>query len=163
MTRRVCLFLILAVAVSLTTAAVSQEHKDHVATPAKSGFDKAIMQKVWDAWCTLDPKNPAKYYSHEPNHTFYDIAPLKYDNWAEYEEGVKKVIGDWKSAKAKVNYDGMIHSETPNMTWTATTVEMEWVDKDGKGQKGTVRWTAIWHKHGKDWMIAHEHVSMPIQ
>jgi ketosteroid isomerase-like protein len=159
MSRRVCLFLILAVAVSLT--AIAQEH--HAAAPAaESTFDKAIMQKVWDAWCTLDVKNPAKFYSHEPNHPFYDIAPLKYGSWSEYESGVKNVIGDWKSAKAKVNYDGMVRQESPTMAWTASTVDLEYVDKDGKTQKATLRWTAIWHKHGADWMIAHDHTSAPM-
>lgn len=164
MTRRVCLFLALAVAVCLSSTVIAQEHDHHGAAPAgKSTFDKAMLQKVWDAWCTLDPKNPAKFYSHEPNHPFYDIAPLKYNSWSEYESGVKNVIGDWKSAKAKVNYDGIIHQESPTTAWSASTVDLEWVDKDGKDQKATVRWTAIWHKHGNDWMIAHDHTSVPMQ
>ena len=49
MTRRVCLLLILAVAVCLSTTAVAQEHPA-AAPAAKATFDKAIMQKVWDAW-----------------------------------------------------------------------------------------------------------------
>jgi hypothetical protein len=162
MARRVCLFLILAVGVSLT--ALAQEHKDHApARDAKSRFDKAMLQKVWDAWCTLDPKNPAKYYSHEPNHPFYDIAPLKYNDWAEYEAGVKPVLAQWKSAKCKVNYDGIIHSETPTMAWSASTVDLDYVTQDGKTGKMTLRWTAIWHKHGNDWIIAHDHTSAPMQ
>ena len=162
MTSRVCLFLVLAIAVCFSTTAIAQEH--HAAAPAgRSTFDKAMLQKVWDAWCTLDPRNPAKFYSHEPNHPFYDIAPIKYDNWSEYESGVKNVIGDWKSAKAKVNYDGIIHQESPTTVWSASTVDFEWVDKDGKDQKATVRWTAIWHKHGNNWMIAHDHTSVPMQ
>ena len=57
MTHRVCLFLILAVAVCLSTTAIAQEHDHQSAAPAgKSTFDKALLQKVWDAWCTLDQK-----------------------------------------------------------------------------------------------------------
>ncbi len=161
MTRRVCLSLVLAVASCLSLSLAAQEHEH--ATKAKSSFDKAIMQQVWDAWDTLDTANPAKFYSHEPNHTFYDVAPLQYHNWPEYEKGAKSVLAEWKSLKSKVNYDGMIHSESPTMTWTTSTVDMDIVTKDGKNQKLTVRWTAIWHKHGNEWMIAHEHVSVPMQ
>ncbi len=160
MRNRVCLFLALAVAVSLSVAALAQEH-EHGA--AKSTFDKAIMQKVWDAWDTLDLANPAKFYSHETNHIFYDVAPLQYHSWSEYEAGAKPLLASWKSLKSKVNYDGMIHPESPNMVWTTSTVDMDIVTKDGKNQKMTVRWTAIWHKHGDAWMIAHEHVSAPMQ
>lgn len=160
MTRRVCLLLILVISVSLV--AVAQDH--HANMPAgKSDFDKAILQKVWDAWSTLDPANSSKFYSHEPDHVFYDVAPLQYHSWAEYEAGVKPLLAGWKSMRAKVNYDGIVHAESPNMVWSATTVEMDVVTKEGKSKKMTARWTAIWHKHGNHWMIAHEHVSVPMQ
>ena len=161
MTRRACLPLVLVFSTCLSLSLIAQEH-EHAAT-ATSGFDKAILQQVWDAWDTLDPANPAKFYSHEANHIFYDVAPLQYHNWSEYENGVKKVFADWKSLKSKVNYDGMIRSESPTMTWTTSTVDMDVVTKDGKNQKMTARWTAIWHKHGNQWLIAHEHVSLPLQ
>ncbi|MDT8069677.1 MAG: nuclear transport factor 2 family protein [Terriglobia bacterium] len=161
MIRRVSLFLTLAVAICLAFTVVAQQH-EHEAK-AEAGFDKTIMQQVWDAWGTLDPANPAKFYSHEPNHTFYDVAPLQYHSWAEYENGVKPLLAGWKSMKPTVNYDGMIHSESPTMTWTTSTVDMDVVTEDGKDQHMKVRWTAIWHKHGNQWLIAHEHVSAPMQ
>ena len=160
MMRRLSLLLIFAVAV--TVCGFAQEH-EHESAAMKSGFDKAIMQQVWDAWATLNPANPAKFYGKEKAHVFYDVAPVKYQGWAEYEAGVKPMLASWKSMKAKVNYDGQIREETPNMVWTATTVDLEYVDKDGKEMKAPVRWTAIWHKHGANWVIAHEHVSVPMQ
>lgn len=161
MTRRACIAFVLAIASCLSLTLTAQEHEH--ATKTKPTFDKAIMQQVWDAWDTLDPANPAKFYSHEPNHTFYDVAPLQYHSWSEYESGVKNVFAGWKSLKSKVNYDGMIRSESPTMTWTTSTVDMDVVTKDGKTQKMIARWTAIWHKHGNQWLIAHEHVSLPQQ
>ncbi len=161
MTRRACLPLVLVFATCVSLSLSAQQHEQ--ATKTKSTFDKAIMQQVWDAWDTLDPANPAKFYSHEPNHIFYDVAPLQYHSWSEYESGVKNVFAGWKSLKSKVNYDGIIRSESPAMTWTTSTVDMDVVTKDGKTQKMTARWTAIWHKHGNQWLIAHEHVSLPQQ
>ena len=53
--------------------------------------DKAYMQKIWDGWSTLDTANVAQYYASGP-HTFFDIAPLKYNSWDEYQAGVKSVV-----------------------------------------------------------------------
>ena len=52
--------------------------------------DKAYLQKIWDGWSTLDPANVAKYYATGP-HTYFDIAPLKYNSWDEYVKGVQGV------------------------------------------------------------------------
>src|SRR6202040_893951 len=71
--------------------------------------DKALMQKVWDAWMTMDPANPAKYYAKGAGHVFYDITPLKYNSWEEYETGVKQVLAGFQSIKATVNDDAEVH------------------------------------------------------
>jgi ketosteroid isomerase-like protein len=161
--RRFRLLLVGALVLTPSLYAVAQEKESHEMTPAKATFDKAVLQKVWDGWCSLDPANAAKYYGKEKAHVFYDVAPLQYHGWAEYEAGVKPMLAQWKSAKCKVNYDGQIREETPTMAWSASTVEMNIVTKEGKEQNMTVRWTAIWHKHGANWVIAHEHVSAPMQ
>ena len=153
--------LVVVFAVALSIAAVAQEHEH--AAPSPSTFDKAVMQQVWDAWCTLNPANAAKFYGKEKSHVFYDIAPLQYHGWAEYETGVKPVLAQWKSATCKVNYDGQIREESPMMAWTATTVNLDAIKQDGKPEKLVVRWTAIWHKHGANWVIAHDHTSVPAQ
>ena len=158
--RRFWLFITFSLVIALSLSAVSQEHHD--ATPGNANFDKAILQKVWDAWCTLDPANPAKFYGKEKSHVFYDITPLQYHGWAEYEAGVKPVLAQWKSAKCKVNYDGQIREESPTLAWSASTVQLDAVKQDGSPDNMTVRWTAIWHKHGANWVIAHEHVSVPV-
>ena len=62
--------------------------------------DKAYLQKIWDGWSTLDPANTAKFYATGP-HTFFDIAPLKYNSWDEYEKGVKGVLAGYKSASSR--------------------------------------------------------------
>lgn len=160
MNRRFVVVALLALTFSFSVCAFAQEHEHPAAQAGKvAAFDKTIMQKVWDAWCTLDAANAAKFYSKEKSHVFYDIAPLKYRGWDEYDAGSKKFLATVKSLAAKVNYDGEIHTETPNMVWTNTTVNVDMVTKDGKEQKFPVRWTAIWHRHGTNWVIAHEHVS----
>ena len=60
--------------------------------------DKAYLQKIWDGWSTLDPANVEKFYATGP-HVFFDIAPLKYGSWDEYQKGVKELLAGYKSAK----------------------------------------------------------------
>src|SRR3954447_22595586 len=116
--------LILAVACSALTSPISAKQM----TAGKAAApDKAHLQKIWDGWATLDPSNTAKFYATGP-HTFFDIAPLKYSSWDEYEKGVRGVLSGYKSAKFTVNDDAAIH---PNgdLVWATATVKDEMTNK----------------------------------
>jgi ketosteroid isomerase-like protein len=123
--------------------------------------DKAFMQKVWDGWATLDPANVAQYYATGP-HTFFDIAPLKYNSWDEYQNGSKALIASFQSAKFTVNDDAEFHAEAA-LVWATATVKEEMTEKSGKVDMGNFRYTVIWENQDGKWLIVHEHVSAPIQ
>jgi len=123
--------------------------------------DRAYTQKIWDGWSTLDPANVAKYYASGP-HAFFDIAPLKYASWDEYENGVKGVLAGYKSAKCTVNDDAAIHPQG-DLVWGTATVRYEMNTKAGKVEMGNFRWTVIWENQDGKWLIVHEHVSEPLQ
>jgi ketosteroid isomerase-like protein len=122
--------------------------------------DKAYLQKIWDGWTTLDPANTAKFYAQGP-HVFFDIAPLKYDSWDEYEKGVKGVLSGYKSAKFTVNDDAELHSHG-DLVWGTATIKEEMTDKAGKVNMGNFRWTVVFENEDGKWMIVHEHVSAPL-
>jgi len=130
-------------------------------TPAGPAPDKAFMQKVWDGWATLDPANVAQYYSTGP-HTFFDIAPLKYNSWDEYQSGAKALLAGFQSAKFTVNDDATFHNEG-NVIWATATVKEEMTEKSGKVDMGVFRDTVVWTNENGKWLIVHEHVSAPIQ
>ncbi|HEV2468158.1 MAG TPA: nuclear transport factor 2 family protein [Candidatus Sulfotelmatobacter sp.] len=140
------------------SAQTRKSAKKMAAAPAP---DKAYLQKIWDGWSTLDPANTAKFYATGP-HVFYDIAPLKYNSWDEYEKGVKGVLADIKSAKFTVNDDAEIHPHG-DLAWVTATVAFEMTHKNGKVDMGNMRWTAVFENDGGKWMIVHEHVSVPMQ
>src|SRR5437016_6219959 len=94
------------------------------------GVTKDHLQKIWDGWSTLDPANVSQYYAKGP-HTFFDIAPLKYSSWDEYQTTVKKVLADYSSAKCTVNDDAELHP-AGNYVWGAATVKCDMTHKDGK-------------------------------
>ena len=123
--------------------------------------DRAYLQKIWDGWGTLDPGNVAQFYT-KGEHTFFDIAPLKYNNWEEYEAGVKKVLADYKSATFTLNDDVQIHPAGPYV-WGTATLKSNMTQKSGKRELGNFRWTVIFQKQQDQWLIVHEHVSAPLQ
>ena len=130
-------------------------------TKAKVGSapDKALMQQIWDGWSTRDPNNVAKFYATGP-HVFFDIAPLKYNSWDEYQNGVKAVLAGFSSLKCTVNDDAVIHPHG-NLVWGTATVHESDVKTDGAKGEGEFRWTVVWEKQGGQWLIVHEHVSVP--
>lgn len=123
--------------------------------------DKALMQKIWDGWATLDPANVDQFYA-KGDHTFFDIAPLKYSSWDEYKKNVINVLADYKSATCTVNDDAQIHS-AGDFAWGSATVKYDMVHKSGKHDMGNFRWTVIWQKEDGKWLTVHEHVSEPLQ
>ena len=123
--------------------------------------DRALMQKVWDGWSTLDTANVEKFYASGP-HTYFDIAPLKYDSWNEYEKGVKAVVGAYKSAKFTVNDDAAVHPHG-DLVWGTATISEQMTTQAGKIEMGNFRWTVIWENEDGKWLIVHEHVSEPVR
>ncbi len=121
--------------------------------------DKALMQEIWDGWSTRDPANVANFYAKGP-HVFFDIAPLKYNSWAEYEQGVKGVLAGFSTLKCTVNDDAQIHPHG-KLVWGTATVHETDTKTDGSKGEGDFRWTVVWEKEGGQWLIVHEHVSVP--
>ncbi|HLV88494.1 MAG TPA: nuclear transport factor 2 family protein [Candidatus Sulfotelmatobacter sp.] len=153
-TLSVCIF-------ALTLGATAQTKKSPMKKPASPAPDKAYFQKLWDGWSTLNTANVASFYASGP-HTFFDIAPLKYGSWDEYEKGVTTELAGYKSAKFTVNDDLAIHPYG-DLLWLTSTVAFEMTQKAGKVEMGNFRWTAVVENEDGKWKIVHEHVSAPIQ
>jgi ketosteroid isomerase-like protein len=150
-----CLF---ACSLSVVAQPPKPSTRKSAAPPAP---DKAYLQKIWDGWSTLDPGNVAKFYAPGPN-TFFDIAPLKYNSWDEYQNGVKAVLSGYKSAKFTLNDDLAIHPHG-DLVWATATVKEEMTTKAGKVEMGNFRWTGVFENQDGKWLIVHEHVSVPLQ
>jgi ketosteroid isomerase-like protein len=159
-TKRMAL-LVLAVCLAIPGfAQTSHAQKGKKAPVAAGAVDKAYLQKIWDGWATLDPAAVRQYYAQGP-HVFFDIAPLKYASWDEYQAGVTEVLADYKSAKCRVNDDAQIH-KSGGAVWITATVAYEMTHKAGKVDMGNFRWTAVFEKQDGKWLIVHEHVSEPL-
>jgi len=148
--------LVVSFCLLMAIAAFSADKKSAGSVP-----DKALMQTIWSGWATLNPANVSQYYAGGP-HTFFDIAPLKYASWDEYQKGVTGVLAGYQSATCTVNDDAEIHN-AGSVVWGTATVKYDMVQKTGKHDMGNFRWTVVWQKEDGKWLIVHEHVSEPIQ
>ena len=155
MTKRMA---VLALAVCMTIPAFAQ--KATKASARSGAVDKAYLQKIWDGWATLDPAGQKQYYAQGP-HVFFDIAPLKYGSWDDYQSGVAKALEDFNAARCTVNDDVQIH-KSGDVYWITATVAFDMTHKSGKHDMGNFRWTAVFEKQDGKWLIMHEHVSEPL-
>lgn len=141
----------------IASAAKTTKRRKAVTSPAP---DKAYLQRIWDGWEQLDPSKQTQFYARG-KHIFFDVAPLKYSSWLEYQAGVSKELNDYQSAKFTVNNDAEIHSCGSDCAWSAATVKQEATMKSGRRDLATFRWTVIFQRQQGKWLIVHEHVSMP--
>jgi ketosteroid isomerase-like protein len=156
------MLLRLTMVCALLGGALSAQDKSGKAAAKMERYDfHPLMQQIWDAWGTLNPDNAARFYSKDPTRTFFDLAPLKYVGWTEYSTGVKKTFADYASAKFTLSPSQHV-VQRPNMAWASTTGHGILTKKSGAKDEIDFRWTVIWDKEGTDWLIVHEHVSVPM-
>ncbi|MFL6216878.1 MAG: YybH family protein [Blastocatellia bacterium] len=133
------------------------------AQAADAEFKKLIVD-YYAAWSQLSADTPAKYYAKDADLIFYDIAPMKYNSWKEYHDGVQKYFFDGAdTAKLTPNLDDLKVTRRGNVAWTTLTFRLTSTPKGG-GQATTLnaRHTAIWERRGNQWLIVHEHISVPL-
>src|SRR5258708_5909446 len=133
----VLLFLFSLCALAQTPAKKSPsgpaKAKSAPTTKVSAAVTPELLQEVWNQWCTLDPKNPAKFYDKTPGNVYFDITPLEYHSWAEYESGVKAVLAGMKSGTAKVD-EVKIHP-AGTAQWATAIVHMDIKMTDGTRSK----------------------------
>ncbi len=156
------IFLLAACAIAQDTGAKAKHPAAKTTKSAKAEVpDRAFMQRIWDAWTTMDPAKAAPFYSKDPENVYYDLTPLKYQGWAEYEKGVANLLKEFKSLKFVVGNDARVWSRDDGALGTAT-LHAEIVNADGSPATMELRWTVVWHRESGHWLIVHEHVSAPL-
>jgi ketosteroid isomerase-like protein len=123
---------------------------------------RALVPKIVASWETFDLTKIEPYYARDPDLTYFDLAPLKYNNWAEYRATVPKVLFDPNSSlKLKVNDDLRVHSRG-SLAWATFTFGADVTAKQGATSHLEGRWTMVLEKRGTNWLVVHEHVSAPL-
>jgi ketosteroid isomerase-like protein len=132
--------------------------------PGQSGDQelRVLVPKIVAAWGTLDIAKVEPYYAAEADFAYFDIMPMKYNNWAEYRAGVQKGLFESNtSITLKMNDDLRVHSQG-RFAWATFTFGGDLTPKQGAAAHLDGRWTMILEKRAKGWIVVHEHVSVPM-
>jgi ketosteroid isomerase-like protein len=154
---------LLLIGLLMCSAIAFAKEKKAAAVPAAAPPNyKAMVQAEYDLWSTMDSAKVSPMFAPDADLIFFDITPLKYNGWSEYQKGVMKVFEPYQTMKCTVNDD--VHGgRSGNMAWTASTVACHAQKKDGGVDDMTLRTTEIWQKRGAKWLIVHEHASVPMK
>jgi ketosteroid isomerase-like protein len=114
------------------------------------------------AWSSGNADSPAKYYAKDNGLVFYDLAPFEYHGWKEYHDGVQKeFFANMVSGSLTPGKDLKV-TRRGTLAWTIVSMHFAEKTKDGKSLETPVRYTGIWEKRGKNWLLVHEHLSAPL-
>jgi ketosteroid isomerase-like protein len=123
---------------------------------------RTLVPKIVAAWGTMDISKVAPYYAADADLAYFDIVPLKYNNWKEYSEGAQKYLfGPNRSITARLNDDLAVHRRG-SLAWATFTLAIDLVSKEGASSHLNARWTMVLEKRSKGWVVVHEHVSAPL-
>jgi len=128
--------------------------------------DDATFRKLIDgycaAWSSGNPDNAAKFYAKDGDLIFYDLAPFSYKGWKEYNESTKDLFaGNVESLSLTADKD-LKTVRHGNIAWTTVSMHAFAKMKNGSTLDTPVRYTGIWEKRGKTWVLVHEHLSAPV-
>jgi ketosteroid isomerase-like protein len=122
---------------------------------------RTTLERLYSAWSDLDPAKAAPFYAKDPDLAFFDVAPMKYTGWAEYAAGVPNAFASYRSGTFTLNDDLRVHRHG-NQAWATATWRGELTKKAGGIEHVAGRYTAVLEKRGKDWLLVHEHMSVPL-
>lgn len=128
--------------------------------------DESTFRRLTDdycaAWSSGNTANAAKFYAKADGLVFYDLAPFSYNGWKEYQIGVQKEFLDSAASITLSAGKELKVSRRGNIAWTSVPMHLSEKTKEGKQVELNVRYTGIWEKHGKSWLLVHEHLSVPL-
>jgi ketosteroid isomerase-like protein len=74
---------------------------------------------------------------------------------------VPQAFADYKSYKTTLSDDLATHLVSPNLAWGLATWRADAVKKNGSTEVVYGRWTVVFERRGDQWLLIHEHVSVP--
>jgi ketosteroid isomerase-like protein len=157
MRRFLVIGLMLGLIASLAITAVLR-----AATDSEENTLRTLVPKIIASWETLDISKIEPNYAADADFAYFDIAPMKYNNWAEYKAGVQKALFEPnRSIKLRLNDDLGVHRRG-SLAWATFTFGADIVSKEGAASHLDGRWTMVLEKRAHGWIVVHEHVSAPL-
>jgi ketosteroid isomerase-like protein len=128
--------------------------------------EEATFRKLVDSmcagWSSGSPDNAAKFYAKDDGLVFYDVAPFSYHGWKEYHDGAQKAFFDTSTSIKLTAGKDLKVTRRGNIAWLTVPMHLSATGKDGKTTEAEIRYTGILERRGTNWLIVHEHLSVPM-
>ena len=132
------------------------------ATDSEEEALRTLVPKVIASWETLDISKIEPNYATDADFAYFDLVPMKYNNWAEYRVGAQKALFEPnRSIKLRLNDDLRVHRRG-TLAWATVTFGADIVNQQGAASHLDGRWTMVLEKRASGWIVVHEHVSAPL-
>jgi ketosteroid isomerase-like protein len=126
-------------------------------------------QTVAEQWqnglITDADKRLGKYYETRKGlfHVYMPWQPLAgYRSWSALGFGLREFVSlPIKKMEFTYNKD-FEATQRGDLAWSTATLHYEFKMQDETNNPADGRQTIIWHRKGKDWLIVHEHLSIPM-
>ncbi len=153
--------LLLMLLVMPAVLLIGSAHARKIASQEDTTEFKNRIDRYWAAWCTLHVDNVAPFYARDADLVIFDVAPLKYQGWPAYRAGVQKRFLDPTARLQVTSNRDLKVTRHDKIAWTTGTFHLLITPKEGDPQETDIRHTAIWEQRGGNWLIIHEHTSIP--
>jgi len=125
-------------------------------------MNKKLVERYYAAWNSLNTEAPASFDAKDADLVFFDVMPLKYRGWREYQKGVQKIFFDKISAGKLTPNNDLKITRRGDVAWMTLTFRLSFTLKSRETSKMVCRHSAIWVRRRGQWLIVHEHISAPL-
>jgi uncharacterized protein (TIGR02246 family) len=124
---------------------------------------KALENRLAAALKSKDADAVMSNYVADASLVVFDVVPPRQyvgaksyrKNWQDFFNSFPGPMTTWEVTDLSIMTDG-------NLGASHSIQHLTWNDKDGKQMDVTIRVTDVYRKIGDKWLIAHEHLSVPV-
>jgi ketosteroid isomerase-like protein len=127
---------------------------------------KSLTNRYYAAWSKIDEnwsiETPAQMYAKDTACIFFDVLPPLegYQGWEAFRENMEQSVYKNMVSLLTGNDDVQV-THHGDIAWTTQTFHGISKSQDGKVEEFDGRSTLIWVKQDDEWLIVHEHASIP--
>jgi len=127
-------------------------------TPADPQI-RTRLEQLFAAWTDIDVAKAAPFFAKDSDLVFIDIG-TEFHGWSEVVAQAPKLFADYRSLKLALG-DDLRTGGGGDTKWATASILIELTKKNGDVERMGARYTAILEKREEDWLIVHEHLSVP--
>lgn len=138
-------------------------------TPEESEMFKTLVVDYHAAWSPghepFNISNAERYYGKDDELTAYDVMHTDgvIKGWEKYKIELIKIMQGFADFNISLNKNDVEVFRHGEIVWTASYFRIQGMFKNGQPLESMGRTTLIWkHQEDGNWLIAHEHSSLPI-